>query len=191
MSAVRDTVYSRFVPAERVIRLRREAWGFAIGSQPRSSSWRSAAGGVRAAARTHGARSVHRVASGWLNLLGSVFFAASAVGAYLLPATGDLMSLFWANLGTFLGAGCFLVAALKSSGSAGARSVHRLALIAAAVAVRAEALLVRRDLLTCRAIAMVVEHVRVRRLRRIVRVLHLHGGSSLHALLLSERVERV
>ena len=50
----------------------------------------------------------------WLNMLGSVFFALSAVGAYLLPATGDLVSVFWANLGTLLGALCFLVAALLS-----------------------------------------------------------------------------
>lgn len=50
----------------------------------------------------------------WLNLVGSVFFGISAVGAYVLPATGDLVSLFWANLGTLLGAACFLVAALLS-----------------------------------------------------------------------------
>lgn len=50
----------------------------------------------------------------WLNMLGSVFFAFSAVGAYVLPATDDLVSLFWANLGTFLGALCFLAAAALS-----------------------------------------------------------------------------
>ncbi|SDC91510.1 hypothetical protein [Rhodococcus tukisamuensis] len=50
----------------------------------------------------------------WLNMLGSVFFAFSAVGAYTLPATDDLVSLFWANLGTFLGALCFLAAAALS-----------------------------------------------------------------------------
>jgi hypothetical protein len=50
----------------------------------------------------------------WLNLAGSVFFGISAIGAYTLPATGDLVSLVWANLGTFLGAACFLVAALVS-----------------------------------------------------------------------------
>ncbi|MCS5719347.1 YrhK family protein [Herbiconiux sp. CPCC 205763] len=50
----------------------------------------------------------------WLNLLGSVFFGASAVGAYVIPTTDDLVSLFWANLGTLLGAVCFLVAALLS-----------------------------------------------------------------------------
>ena len=50
----------------------------------------------------------------WLNLIGSVFFGLSAIGAYTIPATGDLVSLFWANLGTFLGALCFLVAAVLS-----------------------------------------------------------------------------
>lgn len=50
----------------------------------------------------------------WLNMLGSVFFGFSAVGAYVLPATDDLVSLFWANLGTFLGALCFLAAAALS-----------------------------------------------------------------------------
>ena len=50
----------------------------------------------------------------WLNMLGSVFFGVSAIGAYVLPSTNDLVSLFWANLGTFLGAACFLAAALLS-----------------------------------------------------------------------------
>lgn len=50
----------------------------------------------------------------WLNMAGSVLFACSAVGAYTIPHTGDDVSLFWANLGTFLGALCFLVAALMS-----------------------------------------------------------------------------
>jgi drug/metabolite transporter (DMT)-like permease len=50
----------------------------------------------------------------WLNMLGSVFFGIAAVGAFVLPATGDFTSLLWANLGTFLGALCFLTAALLS-----------------------------------------------------------------------------
>jgi hypothetical protein len=50
----------------------------------------------------------------WLNLLGSIFFGASAVGAFVDPDTGSLISMFWANLGTLLGAICFLVAALLS-----------------------------------------------------------------------------
>ena len=50
----------------------------------------------------------------WLNLLGSVFFGLSAIGAYTIPETGDLVSLLWANLGTLLSAACFLVAAVLS-----------------------------------------------------------------------------
>jgi hypothetical protein len=50
----------------------------------------------------------------WLNMIGSVFFGISAVGAYVIPDSGELVSLFWANLGTFLGALCFLTAALLS-----------------------------------------------------------------------------
>ena len=50
----------------------------------------------------------------WLNMIGSVFFGISAVGAYVIPDSGDLVSLFWADLGTFLGALCFLAAALLS-----------------------------------------------------------------------------
>ena len=50
----------------------------------------------------------------WLNLAGSVAFGASAVGAYVIPETGDFVSEFWANLGTALGAVCFFVAALLS-----------------------------------------------------------------------------
>lgn len=50
----------------------------------------------------------------WLNMIGSVFFAVSAVGAYVVPRTDDLVNVFWANLGTFAGALCFLAAALLS-----------------------------------------------------------------------------
>jgi hypothetical protein len=46
-----------------------------------------------------------------LNLWGSVWFGLSAVGAYLLP-DGSLYDEAWANGGTFLGAACFLVAAI-------------------------------------------------------------------------------
>jgi hypothetical protein len=55
----------------------------------------------------------------WLNLLGSIAFGASAIGAYVNPDTGTLVSMFWANLGTLLGAICFLVAALLSRRSIG------------------------------------------------------------------------
>jgi hypothetical protein len=47
-----------------------------------------------------------------LNLLGSVFFGISAIGAYANPETGQVTSLRLDNGGTFLGAVCFLVAAV-------------------------------------------------------------------------------
>jgi hypothetical protein len=50
----------------------------------------------------------------WLNMAGSVAFGVSAVGAYVLPATGDIVNVRWVNLGTFLGAVCFFVAAALS-----------------------------------------------------------------------------
>lgn len=50
----------------------------------------------------------------WLNMLGSIAFGVSAVGAYVDPDTGTLVSMFWANLGTLIGAVCFLLAALLS-----------------------------------------------------------------------------
>lgn len=45
------------------------------------------------------------------NMLGSIFFAASAWGAMLLP-NGEFRSALWNNLGTFVGAVFFLVAAV-------------------------------------------------------------------------------
>lgn len=47
-----------------------------------------------------------------LNLLGSVFFGISALGAYVIPKTDDYLNAVWANAGTFLGAVCFLTGAL-------------------------------------------------------------------------------
>lgn len=49
-----------------------------------------------------------------LNFLGSVAFGVSAVGAYVLPSTGDLANEGWANGGTAIGALCFFVAAVLS-----------------------------------------------------------------------------
>ena len=53
---------------------------------------------------------------GWsvavLNLVGSLAFAASAIGAYTVPSTGDLVSLRWDTLGTFVGGVCFLIGAV-------------------------------------------------------------------------------
>jgi hypothetical protein len=47
----------------------------------------------------------------WLNLAGSLWFALAAIGALVLPATGQSLDQRWANVGTFVGALCFLVAA--------------------------------------------------------------------------------
>jgi hypothetical protein len=49
-----------------------------------------------------------------LNLLGSIAFGVSAVGAYLVPSTDELVSERWANVGTAIGALCFFVAAVLS-----------------------------------------------------------------------------
>jgi hypothetical protein len=46
-----------------------------------------------------------------LNLLGSIFFMAAAMAAFVLPDSDDLLDATLANSGTFLGALCFLVAA--------------------------------------------------------------------------------
>jgi YrhK-like protein len=48
----------------------------------------------------------------WLNMLGSVAFGVSAVAAKAVGSSGEVRNVEWVNLGTFLGAICFLVAAL-------------------------------------------------------------------------------
>ena len=64
---------------------------------------------------------------GWtiaaLNLLGSVFFGLSAVGAYVVPETGELLDVTLANAGTFLGAICFLLGAALLLPEASRRSL--------------------------------------------------------------------
>ena len=76
--------------------------------QPRSRSWRIAA---------------------W-NLAGSVAFGVSAVGAFVVPATGSAFDERWANAGTFAGAACFLLGALllfpeRPDGAAASRRAGR------------------------------------------------------------------
>ena len=46
-----------------------------------------------------------------LNLMGSITFQISAVAAFIRPATGELVNVPIANLGTFVGAVCFFVGA--------------------------------------------------------------------------------
>ena len=54
--------------------------------------------------------------TGWrisaLNMLGSIAFGASAIGARYLRSTGELANLALVNLGTFVGAVCFLLGAI-------------------------------------------------------------------------------
>ena len=47
-----------------------------------------------------------------LNLIGSIAFGVSAVAGYINPATGQLHNAERSNLGTFIGAICFLAGAL-------------------------------------------------------------------------------
>jgi len=56
-----------------------------------------------------------RSLSWWIplaNLVGSVAFGVSAVAAFVIPANGDLLNVELSNLGTFVGALCFLGGAL-------------------------------------------------------------------------------
>ncbi len=46
-----------------------------------------------------------------LNLVGSIAFGVSAVAAFIVPSTGDLWNAELSNLGTFVGALCFLLGA--------------------------------------------------------------------------------
>ncbi len=48
----------------------------------------------------------------WLGMAGSVAFGLSAIAAYVLPSTGEPVNVDWINIGTFIGAVCFLAAAL-------------------------------------------------------------------------------
>jgi len=63
---------------------------------------------VRARRHSHVANASQRIA--FLNLTGSILFGVSAVSALVLRSGTDV-SLVWANIGTFFGAVCFLVAA--------------------------------------------------------------------------------
>lgn len=48
----------------------------------------------------------------WLNMLGSIAFMASALGAFVLPRTETAVDLTIADRGTLVGAVCFFLAAL-------------------------------------------------------------------------------
>ncbi|MGO8870905.1 MAG: hypothetical protein ACLQPH_05785 [Acidimicrobiales bacterium] len=47
-----------------------------------------------------------------LNLIGSIAFGCSAVAGYIVPSTGQIWNAELSNLGTFVGAVCFLVGAV-------------------------------------------------------------------------------
>lgn len=57
-------------------------------------------------------RASRGAAAAWLNMAGSVAFGVSAVGAHVVPATGELRDAQLVNAGTFVGAVCFFSAAL-------------------------------------------------------------------------------
>ena len=51
-------------------------------------------------------------ATAWLNLVGSVAFGVSAAASYVVPGSGEVENAMLVNLGTFIGALCFLGGAL-------------------------------------------------------------------------------
>ena len=77
-----------------------------------------------------------RGSPGWwessINLLGCIFFGISAIAGYLVPSTGSLLNLAWANWNTALGAACFLACAVatlltgRTLKSPRLRRLHRL-----------------------------------------------------------------
>jgi len=48
----------------------------------------------------------------WLNMVGSIAFMASAIGAYVIPKTDSAIDLTLADRGTLAGAVCFFLGAL-------------------------------------------------------------------------------
>jgi hypothetical protein len=61
-----------------------------------------------------GSSVAHRSTDWWIgvaNMTGSVAFGLSAIGSFIVPADGDLWDAELSNLGTFVGALCFLIGA--------------------------------------------------------------------------------
>jgi hypothetical protein len=82
----------------------------------------------RASAR-HGWRPVRGNPGWWepgINLLGCIFFGISAIAGYLVPSTGDVLSLAAVNWNTGLGAACFLSCALATLGTGRTHKSPRL-----------------------------------------------------------------
>lgn len=94
----------------------------AVGVGWRPDAWGSAAFLISSALAVAATRERERLwdrdARTWhgtgLNMLGSIAFGVSAVAAYVVPSTGDLVSERWTNLGTAIGAICFFTAAVLS-----------------------------------------------------------------------------
>jgi hypothetical protein len=85
-----------------------------------------------AASPRRGLRPLRDEAGWWepgINLLGCVFFGISAVAGYVVPSTGSVLNLAVVNLGTSLGAACFLanaLATLRTGRTAKEPRLHRL-----------------------------------------------------------------
>ena len=47
----------------------------------------------------------------WLNMVGSIAFMASAIGAFVIPRTDSAVDLTLADRGTLVGAVCFFLGA--------------------------------------------------------------------------------
>jgi hypothetical protein len=47
----------------------------------------------------------------WFNMVGSIFFMASALAGFILPSTGEVINTRVTVAGTLLGAVCFLIGA--------------------------------------------------------------------------------
>lgn len=94
----------------------------AVGAGWRPDAWGSVAFLVSSALAVVATRDRERLwdrdARTWhgtgLNMLGSIAFGVSAVAAYVVPSTGELLSARWAGIGTAIGALCFLTAAVLS-----------------------------------------------------------------------------
>lgn len=104
----------------------------AVGAGWRPDAWGSLAFLVSSALAVVATRDRERLwdkdARTWhgtgLNMLGSIAFAVSAVAAFVVPSTGELVSVEWTNLGTAIGALCFFSAAVLSR-----RTIHHGAII--------------------------------------------------------------
>lgn len=48
----------------------------------------------------------------WLNMIGSIAFTASAIGAFVIPRTDMAVDITIADRGTWVGAVCFFLGAL-------------------------------------------------------------------------------